>query len=266
MNEVIKRRKSIRSFNGEKLSPTDVEKIKTYINQREHIMGPFGNTVSLDYIDYNGSKDAVKIGTYGFIKGHSGFVAGVCENTKEALVDYGYVFEKLVLFLTQEKIGTCWLGGTFTRKNLNTIIKPNENEIIPAITPVGYKKGKRRFTDQLIRKVAGSNNRLPYNELFYKDDFEHPLDEQFEALELVRMGPSASNKQPWRLVVDRNTVHFYIKRNENYSKALNYDMQLLDMGIAMCHYEFGCNGGKWIHSKPTFESDEKEYIISYRLK
>ncbi len=267
MINAIKERTSIRTYTGEKLSNSDLSKIKEYIDKQENLIGPFGNQIILEYIDYNGSQAPVKIGTYGFIKGHAGFIVGVCQNTEEAILDYGYVFEKLILFLTKEGIGTCWLGGTFTRDRLKTLIEMKENDIIPAITPVGYPHDKRRLKDKLIRKVAGSNNRLPYKQLFYNKDFQSPLEENIEALELVQLGPSASNKQPWRIVVDQNITHFYIKRTENYGKGLKYDMQLLDMGIAMSHYEYGCHSlGKWVKQEPNILCEDKEYIISYQAQ
>ncbi len=58
-----------------------------------------------------------------------------------------------------------------------------------------------------------------------------------EKLEYVRMAPSASNKQPWRIVMDVNgEAHFFIERTPKYGHALGYDIQMIDMGIALSHY------------------------------
>jgi hypothetical protein len=60
---------------------------------------------------------------------------------------------------------------------------------------------------------------------------------------MVRIAPSASNKQPWRMLKDKNTklFHLFLQRTKNYPKMpFGIDMQTLDMGIAMCHFELTC--------------------------
>lgn len=60
-------------------------------------------------------------------------------------------------------------------------------------------------------------------------EFELPL-------EMVRLGPSASNKQPLRIIKDENTFHFFVCRNKGYGIA-GYDLQKNDIGIAKCHFD-----------------------------
>ncbi len=78
-------------------------------------------------------------------------------------------------------------------------------------------------------------------ELFFDGAFDTPLTkEKAESLaiplEMIRLAPSAVNKQPWRVVVVDNTVHFYLKRSKGFSKEGKLDMQMIDMGIALCHF------------------------------
>ena len=115
--------------------------------------------------------------------------------------------------------------------------------MIPAISPVGFSAKKRTLRDRALRTSAQSNNRLDDDILFH--DYQHlkPLPEDLDiiikqSLCLVKRAPSASNKQPWRLYVDGNTVHFYIERTPDYGKGkLSYDIQMVDIGIAISHYE-----------------------------
>jgi nitroreductase len=55
------------------------------------------------------------LGTYGFIKGATGFIMGTVGHSEKNLEDYGYVMERAILFATDIGLGTCWFGGTFTR-------------------------------------------------------------------------------------------------------------------------------------------------------
>ena len=56
---------------------------------------------------------------------------------------------------------------------------------------------------------------------------------------MVRLGPSASNKQPWRILVEDHGVHFYEKKTPRYSDTFPYDIQRLDLGIAACPFHLG---------------------------
>jgi hypothetical protein len=65
---------------------------------------------------------------------------------------------------------------------------------------------RRRIMDGIIRGAARSSTRKPWEELFFNGDFSAPLarDEgrgprSWNAYAEV---PSASNKQPWRIVRD----------------------------------------------------------------
>lgn len=45
---------------------------------------------------------------------------------------------------------------------------------------------------------------------------------------MLRLAPSDTNSQPWRVLVDGDTVHFYYKPKSPAS--------VLDCGIGMCHF------------------------------
>lgn len=53
---------------------------------------------------------------------------------------------------------------------------------------------------------------------------------------MARLAPSAVNKQPWRIVVADNKAHFYLKRSKGFGHEGKLDMQMIDMGIALCHF------------------------------
>ena len=87
---------------------------------------------------------------------------------------------------------------------------------------------------------------------------------------MVRLAPSAVNKQPWRIVVTENAVHFYLKRSKGFSAGSSLDMQKIDMGIALCHFalaakESGLNIA-FSDNKPEITADsDTEYIASYLI-
>lgn len=278
--EAIKIRNSTRTFSQDSLQPKAIEKIKE-LAKGEEVVGPFGHKSKfyfLPVVNKNQSKTGEKIGTYGFIKNQKGYVVGVTENNKEAFIDYGYSLEKIIVELTKHDIGTCWLGGTFQRQNFNKVINIQEKEKIPAITPVGYSSEKRRFKDRLIRYLAKADQRKGWEVLFFENNFETSLtkenaNELETAFEMVRIGPSGSNKQTWRLLKDDSKVHFYtefspsVYKNEEQSKQ-----QLLDIGIAMYHFEatldYQGKQGKFIKENPNIKTPNRyySYLATFVLK
>ena len=91
-----------------------------------------------------------------------------------------------------------------------------------------------------MRKGIKADARLPFETLFYSGSFDTPLVSEaagtlFDALEAVRLGPSAVNKQPWRAVICGDRVHFYETRGK-VRVNVDWDIQRIDIGIAMCHF------------------------------
>ncbi|MFA9424080.1 MAG: nitroreductase family protein, partial [Sedimentibacter sp.] len=165
----------------------------------------------------------------------------------------------------------CWLGGTFKKSDFEQYLSMNENEFIPIVSPVGIKKEKPRLLETAMRAVIGANNKKPWNELFFDGNVSTPLNKNIAGaydvpIEMVRLGPSASNKQPWRIIKDKNLFHFYLCRNKGY-KVGNYDMQKNDLGIATCHFELAAKelglNGKWEELANINSPKEWEYIITW---
>jgi hypothetical protein len=114
---------------------------------------------------------------------------------------------------------------------------------------------------RIHEREAGSR-RLPASSLFFADRLGEPLalapdDPWATVLEAVRMAPSASNKQPWRLLRRGEDWHVLLQRTPRYGKGSALfvvlrlaDLQRVDLGIALCHFELvardlGLTGG-WV--------------------
>ena len=187
--------------------------------------------------------------------------------------DYGYAMEKNILKATALGLGTCWLGGTFRRSGFARRLNLSESELLPAISPVGYPGEARSLTDRFFRFSAGSDQRKEWSELFSDGSPETLLSREatggYEApLECVRGGPSASNKQPWRIVKDGSAFHFFLARTPGYDRMFKeIRLQNVDMGIAMCHFELAARElgllGSWNDHAPGIPSGGWEHIVSW---
>jgi nitroreductase len=231
--------------------------------------GPFGTLPRFGLIAASEEDSDVLrgLGTYGFIKGATGYIVGAVGPGEKNLEDFGYLMEAIILHATGLGLGTCWLGGTFTKRRFANRFDLRDGEEIPAITSIGYPAGRAHAPEAPPGQVARTRPRLPWGVLFFDGQFGNPLSEEAAgeystALEMVRLGPSASNKQPWRIVRDGGSWHFSIQRSLFYgTRTLGLagiaDMPRLDVGIAMCHFELTARQlglrGSWRVADPGLE-------------
>ena len=240
--EIIQSRTSWRTYRKENLSKADRTKLEEFITKE--IETPFGTKPRFQIIDYESGEQ--QLGTYGFIKDAQHFIAGAVTKQAMSIEDYGYAMEKIILYATELGLGTCWLGGTFTRQGFTEAMGLQGDEEMPAITPVGYM-ADRRGMEKIMRLAARSNKRKSWEQLFFNKNFNTPITREeaglyATGLEMVRLAPSASNGQPWRVVLDDDSLHFYCNGK--------YDIyRRLDLGIAFCHFDLTMKElgimGKW---------------------
>lgn len=275
ITEIVKERISIRTYEPIALQEDQKKALKDYI---KGIEAPFDGKARFKIVDNETSlNNNIKLGTYGIIKGVSSFIASAVKKGDMNLEELGYKLEKIILYATSLGLGTCWLGGTFKKSEFSKAMEIEQDEILPIVSPIGYKAKSKSVVEKLMRTVAGSNNRKVWEEIFFDEGFDNKLTNNkagvySEALEMVRLAPSASNKQPWRIVKENNIVHFYICHAKGYSSSLGFDMQRIDMGIAMCHFELTLKEagilGNFKRCEPNIKvpNDNIEYIISWTMQ
>ena len=126
-----------------------------------------------------------------------------------------------------------------------------------------------------MRRFAGSDHRKPWSELFFANAFSTPLTQAQagkyrDVLENMRLAPSASNKQPWRVLYDTkliNTFHFFLERSLQYKMLGIFHLQDIDMGIAMSHFEITAKdqglAGSWKVDTNAPKEKSLDYIVSW---
>jgi hypothetical protein len=281
--ELIHRRYSCRTYLPEPIGAEQQRLLSAFL--AADAVGPLGSRVRFGLLAASpGDASALKrLGTYGFIKGATGFIVGAVRRAPDDLEDYGYLLERVVLYATALGLGTCWLGGTFTRSSFVRRFGGLERgETMPAVVSIGLigDDGSER-----IREREEGSRRLPASELFFAGLFGEPLDLDraggyADALEAVRVAPSATNKQPWRVVRGDGdgggAWHFYLRRTKGYGKGSALftvlriaDLQRVDLGIALCHFELvarerGLAGG-WVVRDPgiPLPGTDAEYVASW---
>ena len=124
-----------------------------------------------------------------------------------------------------------------------------------------------------MRKGVGADTRISADKLFFDEKWGQPLNpdaECAELLEMVRLAPSAVNKQPWRIIRLGDTWHFFEKKDKGFEREGAGDMQKIDIGIALCHFVLGLEE-KGIKPEISVKDPgleipaDAEYIVSVRI-
>jgi len=271
IEKTVKTRYSVRTFKNQPLSSDTRAKLESYITT---LSNPFAAGVTFRMLESKTAVNGKNLGTYGMITGATDYFGATVSPGDLALEGLGYEFEKLVLYAASLGLGSCWLGGTFTRSEFAQAMHVQDSDIFPAISPIGYPADKKSLKESLVRKFVKADKREKWEDLFFNMNFSSPLS-QTEAgdyafpLEMIRLAPSASNKQPWRIVKDGKSYHFYKTTAPGYSDKLGFDVQLVDIGIAACHFHLAANekdlaGGFKVLPAPAIAVPENtRYIFSW---
>lgn len=219
--DAINRRKSVRNYDGRLLSREDVSRIEAALPT--YISGG-GRIVFLQ------GAESGKIGTYGIFHHVPAWFIVIAPEGDAAVMSAAKAMEDIVLQCTVAGLATCWIGGTFRASTIARRVELASGERIVAIVAAGYAAERENLLSWVASKIARSRQRKPFESLFEAQggDFG-PF---APALEAVRQAPSAVNAQPWRAKVSAEGVVFYCATDNKYS--------MLDMGIAMSHFETAC--------------------------
>ncbi|MDR3577785.1 MAG: nitroreductase family protein [Anaerolineaceae bacterium] len=285
VSEIIQSRFSCRTFLKEALAAEKQQKLRAFMKELQ--CGPLGTALRFELVAAEDAqrKELRGLGTYGTIRGTSGYIVGAVGPGSKNLEDFGCMLEQIVLCATDLEIGTCWLGGAFTKSGFAKKIAAKPEERLPAVVAMGMIADEARARRAALRLSVGADSRLPWETLFFEGSFGASLSREkagqyAAALEDLRLGPSASNKQPWRICLaqDKSAFHFYLQRTKGYPGSLATtllridDLQRVDMGIGMCHFELsaaelGLNG-HWMVQEPPIAKPQAgcEYTVSWFME
>lgn len=265
--KTIKKRKSVRTYDNREIPTHIIYKLNEFIPETTN---PFDMPVEIRVLnakEYGISSPVVT--------GANVYAAAKTERGKYADAAVGYSFEKFILYATWLGLGTVWLAGTLSRHAFERAMEVKKDEVMPAATPLGFAADKMTFKETRIRKKLKADERLPFEKLFFNKNFDTPLSESDAGkwlipLEMVRIAPSAANKQPWRLVVTEDAVHFYEKKSKGFESKATGDVQMADIGIGMCHFEIAAQegeiNGRFVISDPGLTAPKNtEYIATFSL-
>lgn len=261
----IERRVSVRTYRPEAPSKDVLDEFSSRLAA---ITNPFAVPVTFRMLD----KEADHLSSP-VIVGDTIYLAAKAPRRPGMEEAFGYAFEQAMLEATDMGLSTVWLAATIDRPAFERAIDLGPDEAMPAVSPLGYAADKRSLRENVMRRSMKSDERLPFESLFFAGSFGHPLSEDEAGiwkmpLEMARKAPSATNKQPWRAVIQDGAVHFFEQKTRGYAKD-GVDIQKVDLGIALCHFEIAATEtdlpGRIVQEDPGMTVPEGcEYIATWK--
>ncbi len=174
------------------------------------------------------------LGAFGKVKDAPAYMAVIASTRQPAFQETaGYTAEGLILEATSMGLSTCWVAGFFNPSAVAKQIPLHSGERILAVSPMGFSAGEKTLEEKVLSRFARSYQRIPLTRFVTGIDVSHCPDWMADAIEAVRLAPSAVNRQPWRLHIESDSVIFTV------SSGLSdfYVSKRLDCGIALLHFD-----------------------------
>lgn len=134
----------------------------------------------------------------------------------DALINVGFMYQQLDLYLQSLGLGTCWVG----------LGHPDEKEVP---TPEGMRLA--------VMMAFGHPDEVPLRTPadFKRRSPEEIADQPDERLEAARLAPSATNSQPWLFSHEGAVLHVFREELGLIKKRTHGRMNPIDMGIMLAH-------------------------------
>ena len=213
------------------VDPTIASKLRAVITEYNQATG-----IRLELVVNNGKAFSGFTKSYGMFSGVNNYVCLIADKNNDTAIErLGYYGELLVLHATALGLGTCWVGGAFSRDRMP--VKLLDSEKIVCAILMGSTDKKYSFKEKLIhgithRKTKKAEEMVASNDPLTPDWF-------MQGMRAVQKAPSALNRQP---------VMFSYKDGKVYAtvKDVPSDTLSIDFGIAKLHFEIGSGGGRWL--------------------
>ena len=202
MNEIIRKRKSIRKFDMTALDTDTIGKLQSFIDSVNPLVP--GITYSITFAEKTKGLFNIKAPHYLIFK--SDTADGSYENI-------GFIGQQIDLYLAESGLGSCWLG---LAKQVD-----GEKSGLPHVISMAFGKP----AEPLYRDLADFK-RKSINAISEGTD---------DRIEAARLAPSGMNRQNWFFAVAGGSIHCYRKKPDPISGLFFDKLEAIDIGIAICH-------------------------------
>ena len=221
MNEIIRKRKSIRKYERTPLDDATLAGVREQIKKITPLYPEI--KYSIDITDK--TKGLLAQGS-----GATSFLIFCGEESPESYENVGYLGQQMDLYFTANGLGACWLG----------MAKPNGKSVLPYVISMAFGKPA-----EPLHRSLSEFKRKSLSEISEGED---------KRLDAARLAPSGMNAQGWYFVATNGAIRCYRKKTRLHSKKLG----CIDMGIAFWH--IASESEKFSFSKEPDAPERKGFV------
>jgi len=202
MNEIIRKRKSIRNYELTSLDAGTLEEVQKQIDKAKPLYGEI--QCSVEIVSKTKGLFNTKAPHYLIFRS---------EEKDGAYENIGFIGQQLNLYFAESELGACWLGAS----------KPidKEKSALPHVISMAFGKPM-----EPLYRTLSEFKRKALNEI------SEGMDERLDAAQLA---PSGMNAQNWYFIADEGNIHCYRKDSGPLLGFIYNKLSCIDIGIALCH-------------------------------
>ena len=210
--DAIRERHSVRTYDPVKIEKGKIEKILGKIDE----INKEGNLSFKFLEDAGNTYNRLTNKVLGLGSAPSVIICAGKENTKDPLEErVGYYGEKLVLFIQELGLNTCWTG-IFNKEEVSKHVDKDDHLVLCIAVGYGQTQGKPHKSKRPDQVTSGKGEK-PY--WFNK------------GVEMALLAPTAMNQQRFEIRYNEDGSVTFIDKGGPFSKV--------DLGIVRYHFEIG---------------------------
>ena len=227
--QAIDARRSRRAYLPTPIDPASISKLQALIEAYNQ-----PDVFRMELVTENQKAFRGFLKSYGMLKGVTNFIGLMADKRDPTAAEQlGYYGELLMLHAVTMDLGTCWVGGSFSRGSMPFTLS-NQEKLIGVIT-IGRTEEEDSRRERLVRNMSHRKSKT-MEEMF--TSHTTPPDWFMDGMKSVEKAPSAMHRQPVRFTYEDGKVEASVK-------GLGASLSALDLGIAKLHFELGAGGGEW---------------------
>ena len=216
--QAVQKRISRREFIDKKIDNSIKSQISTIISEKNEI-----SNLEMEVVFDN---DGQSFPTYGRFINPNNYIKMICdENMSDFNYKIGYFGEEIVLKLTELGLGTCWAGISFSRAKAQI----PEGKKLRAVIFFGYVNDE---LSDFEKYIMSSTSIIQRDVEYFYNSFQDIPQHFINGIKAVVKAPSAMNRQPYHFIYKDNVALAFVEKPDS--------LQGIDLGIAVKHFEIGC--------------------------
>lgn len=239
--QAILSRHSVRRYQDRPLSSDALAQIDECVSQVVPLV-PANHLRVMRRDALTGEDLIAAMGGYGRILSPPHYMIAAMTGKAHLLTDLGFRTEQVAVRMTQMGISSCFIGCLDRESTVRIRFRLPREARMGAFLIFGYaaETVTGRTINAVVRRMAGSNTKLPHASLFFERSFStgtEPPRHLVKLIDAARLAPSANNAQPWRFLHYEDALYVFLRRqNVRYgNKESVQEYRYFDGGTCMAN-------------------------------